>query len=137
FRNAVRFSIQDAVREGLHDAESIEALVTQICYRAADLAYVLHTRGETEGETKGGERNRCGHLLFADLRVVRFFGAGPDVVFLKGITIKLPEMTLRQLRQEARATGRSVAEIVRGCLENRSDHTTARALRTCIPTERL
>ena len=58
-------------------------------------------------------------------------------VFMKGITIKLPEMTLRQLRQEARATGRSVAEIVRGCLENRSDHTTARALRTCIPTERL
>src|SRR5207247_10595757 len=56
---------------------------------------------------------------------------------MKGITIKLPEMTLRQLRQEARATGRSVAEIVRGCLENRSDHTTARALRTCIPTERL
>ena len=49
---------------------------------------------------------------------------------MKGITIKLPEMTLRQLRQEARATGRSVAEIVRGCLENRSDHTTARALRT-------
>ena len=84
FRNAVRFSIQDAVREGLHDAESIEALVTQICYRAADLAYVLHTRGETEGETKGGERNRCSHLLFADLRVVRFFGAGPDVVFLTG-----------------------------------------------------
>ncbi len=84
FRNAVRFSIQDAVREGLHDAESIEALVTQICYRAADLAYVLHTRGETEGETKGGERNRCSHLLFADLRVVRFFGAGPDFVFLTG-----------------------------------------------------
>jgi len=47
FRNAVRFSIQDAVREGLQDAESIEALVTQICYRAADLAYVLHMRGET------------------------------------------------------------------------------------------
>jgi len=43
-------------------------------------------------------------------------------VFMKGITIKLPEMTLRQLRQEARATGRSVAEIVRDCLENRSDH---------------
>ncbi len=43
-------------------------------------------------------------------------------VFMKGITIKLPEMTLQQLRQEARATGRSVAEIVRDCLENRSDH---------------
>ena len=47
FRNAVRFSIQNAVAEGLNDAESIEALVTQICYRAADLAYVLRMRGET------------------------------------------------------------------------------------------
>jgi len=46
FRNAIRFSIQDAVREGLNDAESIEALVTQICYRAADLAFVLQMRGE-------------------------------------------------------------------------------------------
>jgi hypothetical protein len=47
FRNAVRFSIQDAVNEGLSDAESIESLVTQICYRAADLAFVLKAKGET------------------------------------------------------------------------------------------
>ena len=32
---------------------------------------------------------------------------------MKGITIKLPEMTLRRLKQEARATGRSVAALVR------------------------
>jgi len=46
FRNGVRFSTQDAVEQGLHDAESIEALVKQICYRAADLAYLLKMRGE-------------------------------------------------------------------------------------------
>lgn len=46
FRNAVRFSVESAVAEGLDGAESIEALVTQICYRAADLAFVLQTRGE-------------------------------------------------------------------------------------------
>src|SRR5262245_41009617 len=46
FRNAVRFSIQDAVEEGLKEQESIEALVTQICYRAADLAFVLQMRNE-------------------------------------------------------------------------------------------
>ncbi len=43
---------------------------------------------------------------------------------MKGITIKLAEVTLRQLRLEARATGRSVAEIIRGRLENPSDHGT-------------
>lgn len=36
---------------------------------------------------------------------------------VKGITIKLPESTLRQLRREARATGRSVAAVVRDRLE--------------------
>jgi len=46
FRNAVRFSIQAAAEEGLDDADSIEALVTQICYRAADLAFVLQMREE-------------------------------------------------------------------------------------------
>ncbi len=36
---------------------------------------------------------------------------------MRGITIKLPETTLRQLRREARATGRSVAALVRERLE--------------------
>jgi len=36
---------------------------------------------------------------------------------LKGITVKLPETTLRWLRQEARATGRSVAALVRERVE--------------------
>jgi hypothetical protein len=41
FRRGVRYSIQDAVEEGLTDEKAIERLVTQICYRAADLAYLL------------------------------------------------------------------------------------------------
>jgi hypothetical protein len=42
FRRGVRYSIQDAFEEGLTgDEREIEGLVTQICYRAADLAYLL------------------------------------------------------------------------------------------------
>lgn len=36
---------------------------------------------------------------------------------MKGITIKLPDTTLRRLRQEARATGRSVAALIRERLD--------------------
>jgi hypothetical protein len=36
---------------------------------------------------------------------------------MRGITIKLSETTLRRLRQEARATGRSVAALVRERIE--------------------
>jgi hypothetical protein len=39
---------------------------------------------------------------------------------MKGITIKLPEETLRQLRQQARDTGRSVAALVRQRVEGTS-----------------
>lgn len=46
FRRGVRYSIQDAVEEGLSDEKAIERLVTQICYRAADLAYLLDLEGE-------------------------------------------------------------------------------------------
>ena len=46
FRRGVRYSIQDAVEEGLADKEAIEQLVTQICYRAADLAYMLDMEAE-------------------------------------------------------------------------------------------
>jgi predicted DNA-binding protein len=42
---------------------------------------------------------------------------------MRGITIKLSEATLRRLEQEARATGRSVASIIRERVE--------------APTERL
>jgi len=36
---------------------------------------------------------------------------------MKGITVKLPNTTLRRLREEARATGRSVAALIRERLE--------------------
>jgi len=39
---------------------------------------------------------------------------------MKGITIKLPEATLRRLKDEARATGRSVAALVRERIETRA-----------------
>ena len=41
FRTGVRFSIKDTVTAGLPDDKAIETLVTQICYRAADLSYLL------------------------------------------------------------------------------------------------
>jgi hypothetical protein len=45
FRNGVRQSIQTALEDGLQDPEQIERLVRQICYRAADLAYLLKLEG--------------------------------------------------------------------------------------------
>lgn len=41
FRLAVKASILTAMEEGLNSAESIDRLVEQICYRTADLAYLL------------------------------------------------------------------------------------------------
>ena len=44
FRTGVRFSIQDALAGGLND-KAIETLVTQICYRAADLGFLIKQEG--------------------------------------------------------------------------------------------
>jgi len=46
FRNGVRQSILTALEAGLNDPDSVEHLVTQICYRAADLAYLLELDGD-------------------------------------------------------------------------------------------
>ena len=46
FRRGVRFSIQHALEEGLETEEDVEDLVVQICYRAADLAYLLDMKDE-------------------------------------------------------------------------------------------
>jgi hypothetical protein len=51
---------------------------------------------------------------------------------MKGITIKLPETTLRRLRQEARAAGRSVAALVRERVEAAPDRG-ARSVFTMAP----
>ncbi len=45
FRRGVRFSIEHALEQGLNNPSDIEKLVTQICYRAADLAYLLDLQG--------------------------------------------------------------------------------------------
>jgi hypothetical protein len=41
FRNAVRNVVKHAITKGLTTEESVEALVRQVCFRAADLAYLL------------------------------------------------------------------------------------------------
>ncbi|HEY0372290.1 MAG TPA: hypothetical protein VGD79_09830 [Thermoanaerobaculia bacterium] len=46
FRRSVRQAIQRALAEGVESEEEIEALVIQICYRAADLSFLLRARGE-------------------------------------------------------------------------------------------
>jgi hypothetical protein len=46
FRWGVRQTIENALKEGLGDEASIERLVTQICYRAADLALLLQREGK-------------------------------------------------------------------------------------------
>lgn len=45
FRRAVRQVIASAVAKGLSDGVAIEKLVVQICYRAADLAFLLDREG--------------------------------------------------------------------------------------------
>jgi len=50
FRRGVRYSIMDAVEEGLASADEIEQLVVQVCYRAADLGLLLDLEGSTLSE---------------------------------------------------------------------------------------
>ena len=45
FRNAVRQSIKVALEDGLDSPDTIENLVIQICYRVADLGFVLDKKG--------------------------------------------------------------------------------------------
>jgi signal transduction histidine kinase len=44
-RNAVRQSIVVALKDGLDSKEAVESLVTQICYGATDLGFVLDKKG--------------------------------------------------------------------------------------------
>jgi hypothetical protein len=50
FRRGVLVSIRQAIEEGLGETESIERLATQICYRAADLAFRLDMEGRLLSE---------------------------------------------------------------------------------------
>lgn len=56
---------------------------------------------------------------YSQYSVFPFCQNGVTIVLMKGITVKLPETMLRQLRQEARATGRSLAAVVRERIEAR------------------
>ena len=47
FRVAVRQVVQRATAEGLDSDESIEQLVTQICYRVSDMAHLLVRDGDS------------------------------------------------------------------------------------------
>jgi hypothetical protein len=46
FRRGVKHSILYALKEGLDTEEEIDKLVSQICYRAADLAVLLDNEGK-------------------------------------------------------------------------------------------
>ena len=46
FRRSVRQAVHRALRDGLQTDEQVEDLVIQVCYRAADLSYLLRLRGE-------------------------------------------------------------------------------------------
>src|SRR6185436_1617168 len=46
FRRSVRQAITQALKAGLESGEQIEALVVQVCYRAADLGFLLWSRHE-------------------------------------------------------------------------------------------
>jgi hypothetical protein len=45
FRQGVKQSIKQAIKDGLNTEEDIDELVIQICYRAADLGYLLDLEG--------------------------------------------------------------------------------------------
>jgi len=60
FRRGVRFSIQHALEEGLETEKDVEDLVVQICYRAADLAYMLDMKDERLSEYSGALRREPG-----------------------------------------------------------------------------
>ena len=47
FRKAVEQSIHYALEDGLHSQEAIANLVSQICYRAADLGLLLEREGHS------------------------------------------------------------------------------------------
>lgn len=46
FREGVKQSIQHALKKGIDNEADIDALVSQICYRAADLGFRLKQNGE-------------------------------------------------------------------------------------------
>ncbi len=62
FRRGVRYSIKYEIKEGLETEEAIEKLVTQICYRAADLAVLLDREGKRLSDYSQELRQRMDDL---------------------------------------------------------------------------
>jgi hypothetical protein len=61
FQIGVRHSIENALEKGLSTTEDINELVEQICYRAADLAYLLDMEGKELSDYS--EHLRGNHLI--------------------------------------------------------------------------
>lgn len=59
FFRAVRASVEYAVNEGLDNQKSIDHLTGQICYRAADLSFLLKQRNEQLWEYSKELRSRA------------------------------------------------------------------------------
>ena len=57
FAEGVKQSIEQAIRNGLKDKESIDNLVEQVCYRAADLSYLLRVESRDLSEYSSGLRD--------------------------------------------------------------------------------
>jgi len=66
FRRAVRQLIKTEVARGLNDDKSIEKLVVQICYRAADLSFLLKRDGEPLSKYSQDLRAEPGDLSLDD-----------------------------------------------------------------------
>lgn len=61
FRESVRQVVEKAVTEGFDEADAIDNLVTQICYRASDLAYLLKAEGTRLSRYSRHLRRECDH----------------------------------------------------------------------------
>jgi hypothetical protein len=66
FRRSVRYSIRYTLQEGLETEEDVEALVVQICYRAADLGYLLDMTDERLSEYSETLRKEPGVTYWDD-----------------------------------------------------------------------
>jgi hypothetical protein len=66
FRRSVRYAIQYALQEGLASKDNVEELVVQICYRAADLGYLLDMTGERLSEYSEALRQEPGVSYWDD-----------------------------------------------------------------------
>lgn len=117
-------ALNSAVRAGLTQGKPKRRSFVQKSYAlGADQNFrsdkALETAGAMEDEELG-RNSLCGNDRSGPSpMVLRACHNRVTVIFMsmRGITIKLPDTTLRLLRQQARETGRSVAALVRERVE--------------------